>query len=364
MMASEHCRYSTSQVVSYSRFVSLQLLLFEAERAWAHSHELTAQSLDPAKANKRSALRHSAASRLRRAIHWSTQSLSLAQSLYVSRRLSAENLLELTIYTLILSGRFLRLKEEQLQEALSQLSVARYLLDNLCTEALSSRDRALATLLIDEISPEIRYCAHQLGHKRAYDVDSIVQELAALRKDQFVEGCDGILAALREESIKGAQGSIRQTLDTPIWEGKPVPVRSPELVDALLKVQEAEVRLSATKKSSVGDKTQSSNNITKRIVGTYDAVLSALSDSEEVARKQVETQQVSVCIPSPLADHSCVLDHSAKRISWNGWYWRPRCRIRTRLHRPSIACQKDRTRSFVDQRIVVVPSTPRPAFIP
>jgi signal recognition particle subunit SRP68 len=204
------------------------------------------------------------------------------------------------------------------------LSVARYLLDNLCAEALSSRDRALATLLIDDIGPEIRYCAHQLGYKRAYDVDSIVKELAALRKDRLVEGCDGMLATLREESINGSQGSIKQTLNTLIWEEKPVPVRSPELVDALLKVQEAEARLSATKRSPAGDKTQSGTNITKRIVGTYGTVLSALSDSEEVARKQVETQQVGVCIPSLLANHSRVLDHSAKRSSWNGCRWRSR----------------------------------------
>jgi signal recognition particle subunit SRP68 len=324
---------------SYSlHLFSLQLLLFEAERAWAYSHELTAQSLDPAKAEKRSALRHSATSRFRRAINWSTQLLSLAQSLYASKRLPAENILELTIYTLILNGRFLRLREERLQDALSQLSVAKYLLDNLCTQATSSRDQALATLLIDEIGPEIRYCAHQLGNKKAYDVDGIVQELAAVDKVKLVKDCDSILAALREETVKGAQGSLKQKLNTLVWEGKPVPVRNPELVDTLLKVQEAEARLAAAKKSSGGDKVPSGTNITKRSVGAYDTVLSALSDSEPVARKQVETQQVGVGIPSPLARNSYILDHTAKRINCSGQRRWPRCRIRTRLYRLSAAC--------------------------
>jgi len=294
-------------MLSYLYLSSLQLLLFEAERAWAYSQEQTTQSLDPAKADKRSSLRHSATSRFRRAIHWATRLLSLAQSLYASKRLSAENLLELTTYTLILNGRFLRSREELLQDALSQLSVARYLLDNLSAQAASSRDQALATLFIDEIGPEIRYCAHQLGNKRAYDVDGIAQELSVVHKDKLVEDCDNVLAALREETARGARGTLKQKLNTLMWEGKPVPIRNPELVDALLKVQEAEAKLAATKKSPGGDKMQSGNNTTKRSVGAYDTVLSALSDSEEIARKQAETQQVVMCFPPLFTRGSCTL---------------------------------------------------------
>lgn len=339
-MASEHPSHYTSWAWSNPHLFSLQLLLFEAERAWAHSRELTAKSLDPATADKRSALRRSATSRFRRATNWSTQLLSLAQTLYASKRLPAENILELTIYTLILNGRFLRLREEQLQDALSQLSVAKYLLDNLCAQATSSRDQALATLLIDEIGPEIRYCAHQLGNKKAYDVDGIVQELAAAHKAKLVEDCDNILTALREETVRGAQGSLKQ-LSTLVWEGKPVPVRNPELVDTLLKVQEAEARLAAAKKPSGGDKVQSGMNITKRGVGAYDTVLSALSDSEQVARKQVETQQVGVDISSLLVHGSYILGNTVKRINCSGQRRWPRYRIRTRLYRLSAAFQKN-----------------------
>lgn len=341
-MASEHLLFFLLyECCRPHSLFSLQLLLFEVERAWAYSQELTAQSLDPAKADRQSALRRSATSRFRRAINWSTQLLSLAQALYTLKRLSAENLLELTTYTLILNGRFLRSREEQLQDALSQLSVARYLLDSLSAQATSSRDQALATLFIDEIGPEIRYCAHQLGNKKAYDVDGIVQELSAVHKDKLVEDCDSILAALKEETASEAKGSLKQKLDTLMWEGKPVPVRNPELVDALLKVQEAEAKLAATKKSSGGDKAQPGSNTTKRSVGAYDAILSALSDSEEVARKQAETQQVSMCFPSSLSHGSRVLDHTAKRINWSGWRWRPGRRVCARLYRLSTPCQKN-----------------------
>jgi signal recognition particle subunit SRP68 len=319
------------------------LLLFEAERAWAHSQELTAQSLDPAKADKQSALRHSASSRFRRAINWSTQLLSLAQSLYAFKRLSAENLLELTTYTLILNGRFLRSREEQLQDALSQLSVARYLLDNLSAQATSSRDQALTTLFIDEIGPEIRYCAHQLGNKKAYDVDGIVQELSAVHKDKLVEDCDNILAALREETVSGATGSLKQNLNTLMWEGKPVPIRNPELVDTLLKVQEAETKLAATKRSPGGDKVQSGSNTTKRSVGAYDIVLSALSDSEEVARKLAEAQQVCIYFPSTFTHSSRILDHTVKWIDCSSKRWRSGPRIRPCLYRLSTPREKNGT---------------------
>jgi len=336
-----HHRFGHQECRRIHTHFSLQLLLFEVERAWAYSQELAAQSLDPAKANKQSTLRRSATNRLRRAVNWSTQLLYLAQSLYASKRLSAENLLELTTYTLILNGRFLRSREEQLQDALSQLSVARHLLDHLSAQATSSRDQALATLFIDEIGPEIRYCAHQLGNKKAYDVDGIVQELSAVYRDKLVEGCDEILAVLRDETARGVQGSLKQKLNTLMWEGKPVPIRNPELVDALLKVQEAEAKLAVTKNPSGADKGRSGSNTTKHNVGAYDTVLSALSDSEGVARKQAETQQVGVCFPHIPAHVSRTLDHTAERINFRGQRWWSGCRLRPRLYRLSAPCQKN-----------------------
>jgi len=96
-----------------------------------------------------------------------------------------------------------------------------------------------------------------------------------------------------------------------MWEDEPVPVRNPELVDVLLRVQEAEKRLKeaekleqreeaqgGTKKGRVGKGTRS-----KRGVAAYDAILLALSDAEEVARKLVEVQQVIV------------------RFLKEGWHW-------------------------------------------
>ncbi|KAI6153113.1 hypothetical protein BKA82DRAFT_4086213 [Pisolithus tinctorius] len=276
----------------------LQLLLFEAERAWAYAQDLIAQSTRPANEGHAGTLRHSATGRFRRSVHWATQLLSHCQALYASSRLSAENLIQATIYTLILNGRFLRYRDD-FEDALVQLSVARYLLDELADRTETSRDQALATLFADEIGPEIRYCAHELGREKAYDVDAIVAELAGQHRNDIVEGCESLLQKLKQEGDGSGRGEAKKKLQVLMWEGQPIPVRNPELVDVLLKVQEAEAKISDASRDATekqGDKKKQSGKGrkgagSKKGVAAYDGVLSALSDAEEVARKLVEAQQ-------------------------------------------------------------------------
>ncbi|TFK38609.1 hypothetical protein BDQ12DRAFT_630330 [Crucibulum laeve] len=265
----------------------LQLLLLEAERAWAYAQELLAQSLQPANEDKASTLRHSATGRFRRAVNWSTQLLSHCQTLYSAGRLSAESLLQVTVYTITLNGRFLRYRDD-FEDALIQLSVARGLLDQLAAAATTSRDQALAVFFADEIGPEIRYCAHELGRAKAYDVDAIVVELAGKHRNDIVEKCDELIAKLKSEGQAAVKGESRKKLGELSWEGQPVPVRNPELVDVLLKVQEAQARLEGREGGESSAKVKS-----KKGVAAYDAILLALSDAEEVARKLSEVQQLS-----------------------------------------------------------------------
>ncbi|KIY45731.1 hypothetical protein FISHEDRAFT_66788 [Fistulina hepatica ATCC 64428] len=250
----------------------LELLLMEAERAWAYAQELIAASLLPANADQAALLRHSATGRFRRAVHWVTQLLTHCQALYQSERLSAENLIQATVYTFVLNGRFLRYRDE-FDDALLQLCVARSLLDELAATASTSRDQALATLFSDEIGPEIRYCAHELGRQKAYDVDGFVAELGPSNRESLVDGCTAILSKMSAGSATGA-GASRSQLKELFWEDEPVPIRNPELVDVLLKVQEAEARL-----ETFGAATS------KKAVAAYDAVLLHLNDAEDVARK-------------------------------------------------------------------------------
>jgi signal recognition particle subunit SRP68 len=204
----------------------------------------------------------------------------------------------MTAYTLVLNGRFLRYRDE-LEDALVQLSVARGILDVLAESAETSRDQALATYFADEIGPEIRYCAHELGRAKAYDVDGIVREQATLHRAQIVDGYEALVQKLKTEGGAELKGNERK-LRTLLWEGEPVPVRNPELVDVLVKVQEGEVKL---REESIEvsrpirtdqerkKRRPAEGGKSKRGVAAYDNILLALSDAEDVARKLAEAQK-------------------------------------------------------------------------
>ncbi len=248
-----------------------------------------------AAAKQSSSLRKHATRRMRRSIHWATQLLSHCQALYAQSRLSAEDLTQVNTYTLILNGRFLHQRYE-FEDALVQLSVARNLLDALADAAATSRAQALAVAFADEIGPEIRHCAHELRRDKAYDVDAVVADVAPKHRNALVQDCDAILAQLKDET--GAVGQGKGKLKELLWEDEPVPVRNPELVDVLLKVQEAEERLSAAEKPGGDEHGKSEKGKvgkgarSKRGVASYDAILLALSEAEDVARKLAEGQKV------------------------------------------------------------------------
>ncbi|KAI0757621.1 hypothetical protein C8Q80DRAFT_111545 [Daedaleopsis nitida] len=288
----------------------LQLLLFEAERAWAHSQEMHQESLklaSDAKSSKgptavdaekkSSAHRKHAMRRMVRATHWTSQLVAHCRGLYATGRLSAEDLAQVTTYSLILNGRLQRQRYE-FSDAVAMLSVARNLLDELAAAATTSRAQALAIAFADEIGPEIRHSAHELRREKAYDVDAVVADLSPKNRGKLVDGWDEIVAKLKEES--GAGGQDRGKLKELFWEDEPVPVRNPELVDVLLKVQEAQERL--VEADDKGDQPMSDSGKkgktgkgarSKRSVASYDAILLALSEAEEVARKLVEAQKLS-----------------------------------------------------------------------
>ncbi len=189
---------------------------------------------------------------------------------------------------------------DEFSDALVQLTVARSLLDDLANASSTSRDQALAILFSDAISPEIRYCAHELGHPRAYDVNGIVAELSPKHRGELVENCPELLAKLRIEERKASGNS---KLAERMWEGQPIPVRYPELVDVLIRVQNAERYLSNGSEDADMDEEGLPMSVKRSKLGetAYDQVLSALSDAEDVARKLQEAQQVNqICYTFPL----------------------------------------------------------------
>jgi len=228
--------------------------------------------------------------RFRRAQQWTERLLGHCKTLHDNERLTQDAFVQVNAYVLFLKGRIMRLRDE-FDLALAHLSVGRTLLDQLSGSASTSHDQAVATVFIDEISPEIRHCAHSLGFERAYEIDRIVKKEAPRHAEKLVPGYSKLIADLQEEAKRGGGLVGKATLGGLVWEGQPIPVRNPELVDALLKVESSSRKLGSGQalKSSTPQKAGKSRS---KIV-SFDGVLQALNDAEEVARKLSEVQRVT-----------------------------------------------------------------------
>lgn len=272
----------------------LQLLLFESERAWAYAQELMELY---AKSND-SSDRRRAMGRIRRAQSWAHQLVETCTSLFTASNLSGQDMAEVIIYELLLRGRFQRVREEY-DTGVASLSVARSMLDELTAQAPTSHDQAIASVFIDDIAPEIRYCAHELGHKRAYDIDAIVKEVAPRNRSKLAPLYEKITEAMAKEGgrASGVAGKADK-LSRLEWEGESVPLRNPELVDAFLKVEAASAKLTGTQDAQQpqqgqgGQQSSKQNAKSKKRVTAFDGILQALSDAETIARKLSEAKRL------------------------------------------------------------------------
>ncbi|CAE6431286.1 unnamed protein product [Rhizoctonia solani] len=266
-----------------------QLYLFESERAYSFAQELYEQftKSDDTKT------RNIAMGRFRRAVKWSGQLVSESQVLHDIQppRISSTGLAEAVAYHLAIRGRLLRLQDE-FQPGLEALVAARAVLDALSKAASSSRDHAIYVQFSDEIAPEIRHCAHELGLARAYDIDGIVATLGSKVASALTKDYEKLLQGIKSEGAEKKGGDKAKQLQEIIWEGQPVPVRSPELVDVLLRVQQASEGLPTTGQATIKP-TQTRGLITK-----FDGVLLALSEAEDVAKKLADVQKTTSNSPS------------------------------------------------------------------
>jgi signal recognition particle subunit SRP68 len=234
--------------------------------------------------------RRAAMGRFRRAQKWTEQLRELCKILHDNKRLTEDAFVQVSVYALLLNGRIMRLRDE-FDHALASLSVGRTLLDQLSGSASTSHDQAVATVFIDEISPEIRHCAHSLGFERAYEIDRIVKKEAPRHAEKLLPGYSKLVADLQEEAKRGRGSVGKATLGGLVWEGQPIPVRNPELVGALLKVELSSQKLWSGQALKSGTP-QKAGKSRSRIV-SFDGVLQALNDAEEVARKLSEAQKIT-----------------------------------------------------------------------
>ncbi len=246
---------------------SLLLYLFEAERLYAYAQELYAADEH-----------HKAIAKHRRSLSWAARLTALCLQLSQAD-FPVAALFEVFTYSRIISGR-LALKKDDFSAALSSLCAAHHLLDVLTRSSPSTRDQALASVFIDEISPEIRYCAHELKTNRSHDVQRIVNAIGPRECELTIEGFIELSNTLSTNAGSAAPQVEHIPNKLWTWDGKIVPIRNPELVDVLERVQNAEQRLA--NQDRLGNKAR---------MTAFDAILQSWSEAQEVSKRITEMQK-------------------------------------------------------------------------
>lgn len=258
----------------------LQLLLFSAERALAHSHELkSALARQPNVDTRKDQI-----SWLRRALKLSTSLHSIASALHksptpASARIDTRTFAEITIYHLSLRSE-LSFERSQWAETITDLSVRRRLLSTLSDAARDSYDQALATEFIDSYDPLIRFSAYKLGRSESHDIQGVVKDVDEDMQEEALPGLGQLVGQLKEELGSAEMEAGRKDLEDVVFAGEKVEMRSAEIVKVMVKVQEVLKR----QKQGKG----------KGMRG-WDRVLAVLGEAEGVARKLVDDHEV--CAP-------------------------------------------------------------------
>jgi signal recognition particle subunit SRP68 len=245
----------------------LELYLFEAERLYAFSQELFE--------NKRI---HKAIAKLRRCQLWADRLADICQKM----NLSGPQYCEVLAYQHIVHGH-LFLKRDRFESSITHLALAYYLLEKLWSGCNSSRDKALMSLYMDEVAPEIRYSAHHLKLPRTHEVEYLVKVQVQKYGESVIHDFTSIADHLSSVCVASQQPATLQPLT---WNDSQIDVRIPELVDRLLAVQSAEDK-------SIKGTNEIGKHAFKARLAFYDLLLQAWTDAEDTARRLVENIQAS-----------------------------------------------------------------------
>ncbi|KAF3687478.1 Signal recognition particle subunit SRP68 [Channa argus] len=192
----------TVELLSDNRY--LLLVLMEAERAWSYAMQLKQE------ANTEPRKRFHLLARLRKAAKHSEKLEKLCES----PRVDAKTKLEAQAYTAYLSG----MVEFELQEwkrAMEAFNKCKTIYEKLAS-AFTEELAVLYRQRVDEISPNIRYCAYNIDDPNA------IKDLMQMR---LTGGGGGMMAEKLESLITQARTKQAATMSEVEWRGRTVPVK-------------------------------------------------------------------------------------------------------------------------------------------
>ncbi|XP_068448738.1 signal recognition particle subunit SRP68 [Clinocottus analis] len=244
----------TVEMISDSRY--LLLVLMEAERAWSYAMQLKQE------ANTEPRKRFHLMARLRKAAKHSEKLEKLCES----PRVDAKTKLEAQAYTAYLTG----MVEFELQEwklAMEAFNKCKTIYEKLAS-AFTEELAVLYRQRVDEISPNIRYCAYNIGDQNA------INDLMQMR---LTGGGGGMMAEKLEALITQARTKQAATMSEVEWRGRSVPVKIDKARIFLLGLADNEAAIA-----------QTANEETKEHL--YETLLAECRDTIQAVREELKSE--------------------------------------------------------------------------
>ncbi|KAM9490985.1 signal recognition particle subunit SRP68-like isoform 2-T2 [Salvelinus alpinus] len=241
----------------YSDNRYLLLVLMEAERAWSYAMQLKQE------ANTEPRKRFHLLSRLRKAAKHGERLEKLCES----PRVDAKTKLEAQAYTSYLSG-MVRFELQEWKAATEAFNKCKTIYEKLAS-AFTEELAVLYHQRVEEISPNIRYCAYNIGDQNA------MNELMQMRLS--AGGGGGMMAEKLEALITQTRAKQAATMSEVEWRGRTVPVKIDKARIFLLGLGDNEAAIA-----------QAVNEETKERL--YETLLAECRDTIQAVREELKTE--------------------------------------------------------------------------
>ncbi|ORZ02745.1 hypothetical protein BCR43DRAFT_482096 [Syncephalastrum racemosum] len=236
----------------------LHLFIFDVERAWAYAMELKQDA--------------SSSSGLRKRHHWIKRlkrASAIAQSLCdLCEKYNADTrtLLHVKAYYETMTG-YLFFEQETWKEALDAFISARTIYDRFASTLNNARQEALCNSAIDEIDPNIRFCAYKLNNgevSSSGDMSSLVREL----QGQQLSDLDARFSAIQADNTDQQVMRLQ-------WRERECSIKHDGLAQLLSKAQTSAKLL---------DK----NETDQDVVALFEKALTHWADAEKLAKRVLQ----------------------------------------------------------------------------
>ncbi|CAH2302124.1 signal recognition particle subunit SRP68 [Pelobates cultripes] len=246
----------TVEMLSDNRY--LLLVLMDAERAWSYAMQLKME------ANTEPRKRFHLLSRLRKAVKYAEE----LERLCDSDRVDAKTKLEAQAYMAYLNG-MLQFENQHWEDAMKAFNKCKTIYEKLAS-AFTDEQAVLYNQRVDEISPNIRYCAYNIGDKTA------MNELMQMRLR--TGGTEGLMAEKLEALISQTRAKQAATMSEVEWRGRTVPVKIDKVRIFLLGLADTEAAIA-----------QAEDEETKERL--FETVLSECRDAIQGVREELKSEQ-------------------------------------------------------------------------